>query len=342
MASKDLDRLLLLKVPELRDIFIEEMENVMGRALVNDLVTAIENNDLERAIRAVGFTPAAIDNVILKIEEIYRESGVITADTFPTRIDTGNGGVIFRFNMRNRAVEEALRNNSSRLIAQITEDAREIVRMNLELNMIEGRNPRSVARDIVGRIDPRTKKRKGGAIGLSAGQERWVQNTRRKLIQLDERYFDLKLRDKRFDKVVRKAITEGKPLSQDKVSQITTSYRNRALQYRGELIGRTETTRAIQQGEFRAHQQVIDDGILERGAVTRWWDAFADERTRDTHRQIELDTRKNPIALDEAFVSPSGARMMHPGDTDLDAPVSEVAHCRCKVQYNIDWTRTVD
>ncbi len=86
------------------------------------------------------------------------------------------------------------------------------MRITLERGQLEGNNPRVTALDIVGRIDPVTKKRVGGVIGLTNNQEQWVANGRRYLEQLDSKYFNLELRDKRFDGTVKKAIEAGKPL----------------------------------------------------------------------------------------------------------------------------------
>ena len=57
-----------------------------------------------------------------------------------------------------------------------------------------------------------------------------------------------------------------------------------------------------------------------------------DGRTRDSH----ADLNGVEVGLDEAFDSPTGARMMHPGDTSLGAGAEDVINCRCMPEYRID------
>ncbi len=59
------------------------------------------------------------------------------------------------------------------------------------------------------------------------------------------------------------------------------------------------------------------------GWRTKIWKSQLDSRVRETHRG--LHNQRRPLA--EAFVSPSGAHLMMPGD--LTAPIAEWARCRC-------------
>jgi hypothetical protein len=204
--------------------------------------------------------------------------------------------------------------------------------------MIDGRNPRNTALDIVGRIDPTIKKRIGGVIGLTPNQEKWVANARRYLLTGDESYFELTLRDKRFDKTIRKAMDEGKPPPPETLEKAMVSYKNRALKYRAEVISRTETLSSIQRSSYQVHKQLVTDGVLPANAIRKWWNAVGDNRTRPTHDALERQTRKNPLGLDDPFISPSGARLMYPGDRSLGAPGKETVMCRCRIEYKVDWS----
>jgi len=241
--------------------------------------------------------------------------------------------------VRNSRAEAYLRDQSSMLISSITQSARINVQSALTVGMEKGMNPRNVALDLVGRIDPASGKRTGGSIGLSASQEGWARSARTKLETLDEKYFTMELRDKRFDGTVAKAIAAGKPLPRDTIDKLISRYRDNALRWRGENIARTEAMQALNHSEYEATKQAVDMGAVKNENVKREWDDAGDGRVRPSHRALNGQR----VGLDEPFVSPvSKARMLHPGDTSLGAPVSEVAMCRCRVRSVIDWLGELD
>jgi hypothetical protein len=337
-----LDQLEALKIPEIRRIFLEVMQEIVDRAMIDEMIAAIEAGDPERLFRATGFTPAALTPILDAVEQIYQDTAMTTVSDWPARINTPTGPVIFRFDMRRPTVEEELRTISSKLIAELTEGARMNVRNALFDGQVRGDNPRTTALNIVGRIDPVTKQRVGGLIGLTENQGNWVRSTTRYLEQLDPKYLQLELRDRRFDTIVKKAIDNGEKLSSDDVSRITTSYKNKVLKYRGDMIARTETAQTMNKGEFAATAQLLEDGLVSRDAATKEWDDTKDSRERHTHRVMGNKYGKgNGIAVDQPFESPSGAKLMYPGDTSLGAGADEVAGCRCRAHMRINWLKGV-
>lgn len=326
-----LQQLYLLQIPEVQTLFINAMENIVDRAVIEDMVEAIENNDVEALYQASGFTPALLNPIIKKIEDIYEETASITLSSWPKRLNAV-------FNMRNEKVENDLRDYSSNFISNITNEAKEVVRFQLSEGMVRGDNPRETALNIVGRVNPTTKKREGGVIGLSSNQVKWVANARKYLENLDEKYFTLGLRDKRFDSIVKKAVESGKKLTKDEVSKLITAYEKKALKYRGDAIARTETMQAINRGEYASIQQNIDEGLIQENQVRKWWDDTGDGRTRLSHVGLgNKYNKKNTIGFNEPFVSVSGSQLLYPGDKSLGASPKETIHCRCKAQYKIDF-----
>lgn len=326
-----LEQLYLLQIPEVQTLFISAIENIVDRAVINDMIEAIENNDIEALYQASGFTPALLNPIIKKIEEIYEETASITLGAWPKRLHAV-------FNMRNTKVEDELRDYSSNFITNITDEAKAVIRFQLTEGMARGDNPRETALNIVGRVNSITKKREGGVIGLSSNQAKWVMNARNYLENLDEKYFTLGLRDKRFDSIVRKAIENGKNLTKDEISKLITAYERKALKYRGDAIARTETMQAINRGEYASIQQNIEEGLINEKQVRKWWDDTGDGRTRLTHLSLgKKYNRKNTIAFNEPFVSVSGSKLLYPGDRSLGASLREIVHCRCKAQYDIDF-----
>lgn len=335
--KQTLDYLIDLFTPEIRDIFLAAIEDVTDKAIIVDIIKAIEEGNPEKAFQAIGFTPAAMRPVTAVIERAFERGGVLTGETFPKYLNTPSGRTVFRFDTRNSRSEAWLRDHSSQLITRVTDEARANVRTVLERGMLEGRNPRSVALDIVGRIDPASKKRIGGIIGLTENQENWVANARRRLSTLDNKYFGMELRDKRFDRIVQRAIADNRPLPAETVDKIVVAYKNNALRYRGENIARTEAIQALNRSEWEAHMQAVDIGALNRSDVRRHWDSAGDSRVRWSHKSMDRTYSAEGVGLEEPFVSPSGARMMFPGDTSLGAGADEVCMCRCRVRLKVDF-----
>jgi hypothetical protein len=81
-----------------------------------------------------------------------------------------------------------------------------------------------------------------------------------------------------------------------------------------------------------SYRQAIDAGDLSPENVTGTWGATGDRRTRDTHQEMNGQNRK----FGTPFVSPSGARLMYPGDTSLGAGPEEIVNCRCTKIFRID------
>jgi uncharacterized protein with gpF-like domain len=212
--------------------------------------------------------------------------------------------------------------------------------------LIDGRNPKNVALDIIGRVDYATGKRTGGIIGLTSNQSNWVGNVRNELQEINRAiveklpqaevsgYFNRELRNKRFDRTILKAVRENQPLPQDTIEKLVTNYKNNALQYRGETIGRTEAIQSLNASKHEAIKQAVDMGAVKASAVKRIWDsAGADGRTRASH--LAMDGQS--VGLDEPFTSPDGFQLMFPGDTSLGADAGEIINCRCNVRDEIDF-----
>lgn len=340
-----LDDLIDLFTPAIRDAFLEALRGVVDEVLIGEVIAAIENGDPTAAFEALGFSQAALRPITAAIERAFETGGVLTGETFPKYLRTPTGRAIFRFDVRNSRAEAWLRDHSSQLVTRLSDEARSVVRTTLERGMLEGRNPRVVANDIVGvrttRVDPatgeKTYTRVGGAVGLTTNQEKWVASARRRLLDLDDAYFGMELRDKRFDSVVRRAIADGRPLPADTVEKLTTAYKVKALKYRGDNIARTEAMQALNRSEWEATMQAVDIGALRRQDVTRHWDSASDTRVRWSHKAMDTKYKAEGVGIDEPFVSPSGAQMMHPGDTSLGAGADEVAMCRCRVRMKVDF-----
>lgn len=332
--QRRLDALVEQFIPEIRKSFIAAIQDVTDRAILSAMITAIENGDAVAALRAVGFTEAAMRPLVATIERAFEAGGITVGASFPNVLNTSSGRTVYRFDVRNSRAEAWLRDQSSQLVTRLQNDALGAVQNVLRDGMVAGNGPRTTALDIIGRVNPVTKKREGGIIGLTSQQERWAANARRELIELDPNYLTRARRDKRFDSVLKRAIASGEPLDAAQVSKMVSRYRDGLLMYRGEVIARTEAIQALNRSEYEAISQAIDLGAASKSAVKRVWDSAGDDgRTRESH--LAMDGQA--VGLDEPFKTPNGDLLMFPGDTSLGAAASETIQCRCRTRHEIDW-----
>ena len=82
---------------------------------------------------------------------------------------------------------------------------------------------------------------------------------------------EMSLRDKRFDRTVAKAIREGKRIPAPMVAKMVEAYKNRALRYRAEVIGRTEAMTSLHEAQMQGWRQGIDRGQVKVETLVKVW-----------------------------------------------------------------------
>lgn len=115
--------------------------------------------------------------------------------------------------------------------------------------------------------------------------------------------------------ILANGVRDGKTLN-EVVPQIMGVFKGKGGAYRAQRIGVTESTRANGFGAV--------EGMRQGGVEEKEWLAVDDGATRDTHE--ELDGKRE--ALDDDFVSSSGASGPHPGE--LGEPEEDI-NCRCNL-----------
>lgn len=322
--------------PKLQRAFLEAVYQLRGRVQIGLLIEMLEKRDIEGAVRAVGLDPVAFRSLDAGIGQAFETGGASATANIPAVKDAAGYLLKTGFNVRAPRAEAYLRDYSSTLIKEIADDQRTMIRQHLTAAMEAGKNPTAIAKDLVGSINKTTGRREGGVIGLTASQEEWVRSFEARLKSGDpgemQKALGMSLRDKRYDRTIAKAIRDGKPLTSDQIGKMVTSYRNRALTYRAETIGRTEAMTALSEGQHQGWQQAIDAGQVEEQYLFKGWSSAMDGRVRHTHAALN----GKRVKFNESFVSPSGARLRFPHDPN--APAAERVKCRCTAVYKLDYT----
>lgn len=293
---------------------------------IAEIIAAVQSRNPGRALEGIVFDRSGLDELQDAIAEAFVAGGqsVPPADLPPVQAPDGMAAEFF-FNGRHARAEAWVMREAGGLITGIIEDQRQAILSHVQSGIIEGRNPRDVALDIVGRINPATGRREGSIIGLNQPQAEAVARARAELSDPASmgRYLRRERRDRRLDAGIRKAMREGRPLTSEQIDKAIGRYSDRLLQTRAETIARTESLNALRAGRREFWLQYRDANPL--ATFTRTWSSSgADGRTRVMHLAME---KQKVHGLDAPYVGPDGSRVLFPGDTSMGAPASFTVQC---------------
>lgn len=316
----------------MRDAFLQVFQQVQDQIDIAALTRLLEQGNISGALAAIGIDPAHFNALVVTQQSVFNAGGLATAQNAPLLPQIGGYAVRMLWDVRALGAEQWIRNESSKLVTGLVDEARDVLRTRLEAGLQSGTNPRQVAFELVGRIDPHTKKRVGGVIGLSSNQEQWLRNYEVDLASSDpaalKRLLERGLRDKRFDPVVLRAIRAGTGIPVDTQAKMRLAYINRALKWRGDNIARNETIKALGAAQTEAYQQSIDKGHVSQDLLKKFVVTAGDERVRHTHREVpgmNPDGRK----WNEPYQTPFGPQM--------HAPYPHEVGCRCFEKVKLDF-----
>lgn len=205
-------------------------------------------------------------------------------------------------------------------IRAIRSDVRASIQAVLNRTVAEGINPIKAAREI------------RQFLGLTDFQMKAVQNYRQMLEDRPLSALNSQLRDKRFDRTITRADLNANKLTSEQIDKMVERYTERYLNYRAEIIARTESIRALNMSNHQLWQTMVADGKIEASRIKRLWIYTTDDRTRGAHDGRQPDgiptMNSEGVGLNEPFQSIYGP-IMFPGDPNGAA--ANVVGCRCTV-----------
>lgn len=246
------------------------------------------------------------------VNSLYLNAGAMAVQEMANAL-----GVVVSFDQANPRAVQFMQRNRLELIQGFTSSQRDLVREVVTSGIETGLNPRAQARAL------------RESIGLTRQQEKWVQNYRRELEDLDPRALERRLTDGRFDRSVRRAIERGMPLSREQIDRFVGRYRERFINYRAETIARNEALRSVHAGIDEAITQAVESGEIDGTKARSMWNTALDERVRSSHSAMHR--QQQPYG--EPFISGDGNALRYPGDPA--APASDSILCRCRVSTRI-------
>lgn len=319
----DLQRLIADLEPKLRRDFEEAIRNHAARIDVRALTEALARGDVAEAERIANIEPRDVFPLGEALRGIFFGAAAL--------VGKRGRGVVgqFRFDGRHAEAEAWAAQNSARLVTRISEESRDAVREAIRGALEVARSPQSIARDIAGtRVG---NARAGGMVGLTGPQAASISKARAALSSGDparmREYLALKLRDRRFDATIRRAIREGRAIKGADLDRILEAHKAKALGYRAKVIAQAETFKAAAAGRDQSYRQMLAmPGVT--GITLRWQHNLSAEP-----RVEHVAMGGTVVQLGQPFVFPDGTAMRYPHDET--APARHVIGCRCIAVYRV-------
>ena len=317
--------------PRISEGFKASIFKIRGSVALARLEEAIRSGDLEAARRIVNLSEARFSELTEGNRSVYLAGGEFSANQAPASLG-------FAFNVNSPRAARYLQEKSSDLLNLIINDQNQMIRDVLSEGIDAGVNPRTMALDLVGRIDRRTGRRVGGRLGLTANQSKYVSSAKSELLSGDttqmRNYLQREARDKRFDSMVLRAINDQAAIPVPDANRISARYSDNLLQLRGETIARTEALESFHAGSDEALNQAIEEGYARAEDIVKEWSSSGDARVRDGHRAMDGQV----VGVNELFVDPvTGDRLRYPADSRASA--ASRVNCRCAMIQRVDWSR---
>ena len=313
--------------------FAAAIADITSAIRINTLIRNIERGNIEAALRSLDIDAAAFSRVSRAVTGAYEATGLaVTAGTVWRGIEGQR--VVIRWDMSNPRAERIIREQSAKLVTNITTAARNNARTVMVEGFAKGQGPRQIALDIAGRIGA-AGRRTGGVLGLSGPQAKHVSSMRERLRTGDMRaIMTMTKRDHRFDAAIKRHIAAGTRPSEREIAKWSGRYSDRLLKLRGETIARTETANAVESARLESFKQYQDKTGVPDEFISRTWDhAGGGVLNRDWHQSLH-GTKVQGLQI--PFITSHGASLMHPLDTSLGAGAEEVANCRCTQTIRVD------
>lgn len=339
-ARNAFDALLDSLEPRVARAFVAAIQRIKDRATLSELEGLLEQGNIDQVVRYLGMDPRDFTEAREAYEEAFTEGGKMEAEF------QASAGIGLPFDRRHPQAESWMAEQGARLVTEVAEETQDAVRSYLSEALPSGKNSAAIARELIGVRNRATGKREGGLIGLTTQQQRWVYGgTDPKTGQFvpgaqDElgtpagirKFLGRQARPRKYDRMLQKAADEGRKLTVAQIRKIVNDYDDALVRYRGNVIARTETHRALNAGRYEAMRQNAENAGVPESAIKVTWQAVQGPRTRDTHRILGGQT----VTFEQPFTSPSGAQMRFPGDTSLGATGAETINCRCTTTFEID------
>ena len=324
--------------PRIRRAFMASVTDLQANVNWTQLIERLSAFDTEGAIKALNINAAAWNEYSREMTTAYAAAGASTA----AQIALIEGMVGVRFNMSNPRAEEWIRRNVGEQIVGFTEETVAVARNIIAEGYAAGDHPRSIARDLAGRVNNRGV-REGGILGLDEPRAYRLNQVTRK-IRTPEGVQDLviKHRDGTYslryqvnkstaDKIL-SAYHKGTAVPVKQHAIIERQYYNALLKHRADTVAETETGNAVMSARDEEWAQLIEaEGINPDDVIKTWQHRRGSSKYhRPDHFAMSGESVRG---LNTPFVFPDGTEMQHAHDPAGGA--KHTIRCGCDTEYRL-------
>lgn len=355
--SQAIESLITKLEPDLRDAFRAAMQELRDGVDMRALITALEANDIEAAIRALNIERAAFNEYLAAKSQGYSAAGIASSVFVIRQLNaalsaipgTPESPIQFRFDMSNPRAEDWIRTQAGERITGYVQEQVDAAREVIGRGYARGEGPQTIATDLAGRINRATGRREGGILGLNRPQAEFAQTVHdrlrdgdiRGLFIRDRETGELRPRYTRMDgrdiRTLRSRLASGKPLTKAEQERIAQRYADSLLARRAEDVARTETGQAVMAARKESYRQALDKAGMSHDSIIKTWN----------HNGGSIDARLTHLAmngesvtgLDTPFVLGDGSVMQYALDPNGGADNN--VNCRCDTTYRIDFAQGV-
>ena len=223
------------------------------------------------------------------------------------------------FDQTNARAVDLMARNKLNFVQGFDDGQRRATLAALQAGINDGFGPRKMARQF------------RGSIGLTEGQQRAVDNYRRLLgrvgaqdvpLALQREFSGRKLRDRRHDSRIQRAIRDAQPLSQTEINKMVERYRQNSIAHRALNIARTESLSNVHGGQDAALDDALANKAITRNEILQKWLTGQDGRQRDAHQELHGTS----VPWGDPWINSIGP-IYFPGDRSADA--GNIINCRC-------------
>lgn len=314
-SEKRIDRLLTRAERHIAQVFSAAIDTMRDELDLREIADLLENGKWTDALDIIEREAARIGAAS---NMMFVRAGQDTA-TFLSRAGVAN----IAFDQVNVRGVQMMQANRLNLIRQFTDGQRDVLRSVMSDGVARGLNPIEQARQF------------REVVGLTDRQARSIMNYRRMLERagvdgaLDQaEALTRELRDKRYDRTVRRAIAQQQPLTKAQIDKMVEANRRKTIKMRAEMIARTEALRSVHQGTNEAFDQAIEMGQIKAEQIEQTWRSAQDARVRESHRNLNGEVRPMGGTWPGKY-----GDLRYPGDPS--APAGDVINCRCIIVRRI-------
>lgn len=327
--------------PELRRGFMAGVTDLYSNVDWKALIDGLTNGDIDAAVAALHITSDAWTEYSAIKTDIYANAGASTAAQIR---QAGIAGIGIRFRMTDPHAQLWIEQNVGEFITRITNEQIRTVRQVISEGFEKGNHPYTIGRDIVGRVNPLTKIREGGVIGLDVPRAerlqavtngmRTAEGVKSLVIEHDNgtRSLRYKVNKSTADRIL-KAYDAGTevPAAQRVISE--RQYSNALLKARADTVAQTETANAVLAARDEQWRQFTEDSGIDPSTVTKTWYHRRGSSAHARPDHIAM-SGKMVVGIDTPFVFPDGAQLRYPHDSNGGA--AHVINCGCDVVYSVN------